>query len=190
MERENSTAKQPEGRKGSPLHRNGRALRRAAHGIAFPRRAPSRRAALAPPRDFFHQRKKTRATTKSRLAQFGKRIYARRHRRSSFSLIFAFHGFLWLGIPTVADFMKGVPSRGCHDRGLSWSIPPFFVFASRFPRAVFFPLFPSFTRRREGVGFSNPLISGTSIRSRPALTGLPFLWVRNLFLSLIYKIGV
>ena len=154
MEHGNSTAKQPEGRKGSPLHRNGRALRRAAHGITFPRRAscPPRRASEAPRRDFFYQRRKSRATMKSKLAQFGKRIYARRHGRSSFSLIFAFHGFLWLGIPTVADFMKGVPSRGCHDRGLSWSIPPFFVFASRFPRAVFFSPLPIVYTEEGGGG--------------------------------------
>ena len=147
-------ANQKDGKE-APLHRNGRVLRRAAHGITSPRRAPCppRRASEAPRRDFFYQRRKSRATMKSKLAQFGKRIYARRHGCSSFPLIFVFHGPLWLGIflsmSTVADFMKGIPSWGCHDRRLPWSIPPLLCF-----RFLISPgdLFFSYSHRLRGGG--------------------------------------
>ena len=127
---------------------------------------------------------------KSKLAQFGKRIYARRHGRSSFSLIFAFHGFLWLGISTVADFMKGIPPRGCRDRGLSWSSPPLFCFRFLISQGGLF--FPSSHRcAEEGGGGVWQSFDIKDFDSQPAGShGAPLLWARNLFFSLIYKLGV
>ena len=54
--------------------------------------------------------------TKSRPAPFRKRIYARRPECPPFSLEFAYHGPLWLGVSLwvsmVAEFMVGIPPSG------------------------------------------------------------------------------